>query len=319
MPKVSVIIPVFGVEKYIEKSAHSLFEQTLDDIEYIFVDDCCTDNSISILMSVLENYPHRKDQVIIHRMETNSGQAKVRRWGMEKASGEYIIHCDSDDWVDKQMYEDLYIAATKSNADIALCNYIIEGGKYNEKVVKRRIIDVDKLFIIKKLLTGPYYNALWVTLVKREILSKIDFPVGNHSEDKTMMIQMCWFANTIIGIDKAYYHYRFNQCSISNTIDLKSRELKANQILSNSEIIVRFVEREKLLRKRIGFAYNAYLFSAKFPLMNLFEIQGNYKRWCSLFHDETKYFLFNPFISFKTKVAALKFLLYYYYKYYFKL
>ena len=81
MPKVSVIIPVYGVEKYIERCARSLFEQTLDDIEYLFIDDCTPDRSIEVLKSILEEYPNRKEQVIIHRMEQNSGQAAVRKWG----------------------------------------------------------------------------------------------------------------------------------------------------------------------------------------------------------------------------------------------
>lgn len=107
MPKVSIIIPVYGVEKYIERSARSLFEQTLDDIEYLFIDDCTPDKSVEILKRVLEEYPHRKSQVVIHRMEQNSGQAKVREWGMRNATGEYVIHCDSDDWVDMHMYEEI--------------------------------------------------------------------------------------------------------------------------------------------------------------------------------------------------------------------
>lgn len=82
MPKVSIIVPVYGVEKYIERCCRSLFEQTLDDIEYLFIDDCSPDRSIEILKKVLDEYPHRKNQVHIHRMGKNSGQAAVRKWGM---------------------------------------------------------------------------------------------------------------------------------------------------------------------------------------------------------------------------------------------
>ena len=95
MPKVSVIIPIYGVEKYIERCVRSLFEQTLDDIEYLFIDDCSPDGSVRIIMRILDEYPNRKEQVIIHRMEQNSGQAKVREWGMKNATGDYVIHCDS--------------------------------------------------------------------------------------------------------------------------------------------------------------------------------------------------------------------------------
>ena len=97
MPKVSVVIPVYGVEKYIERCARTLFEQTIDDIEYIFVNDCTKDRSIEILEQVIKDYPQRKGQIRIENMLTNSGQAAVRRCGIELATGEYIIHCDSDD------------------------------------------------------------------------------------------------------------------------------------------------------------------------------------------------------------------------------
>ena len=123
MPKVSIIVPVYGVEKYIERCARSLFEQTLDDIEYLFIDDCTPDKSIEILKNVLKDYPQRKDQVIIHRMEKNSGQAAVRKWGMIKATGDYTIHCDSDDWVDVTMYEKMYNKAIEEKSDLVICDF----------------------------------------------------------------------------------------------------------------------------------------------------------------------------------------------------
>lgn len=128
MPKVSVIIPVYRTEKYIERCVRSLFNQTLDEIEYLFIDDCSPDNSIKILNNVLEDYPHRKEQVIIHRMSRNSGQAIVRNWGMQNATGEYVIHCDSDDWVDADMYRAMYDKAVEEHSDVVICDYAITNG-----------------------------------------------------------------------------------------------------------------------------------------------------------------------------------------------
>ena len=100
-PKVSVVIPVYGVEKYIERCARSLFEQTMQEgIEYIFVDDCSPDRSIEILEKVLKEYPHREPQVKIIQHSKNQGIFYTRNTGVENATGEYIIHCDSDDWVE---------------------------------------------------------------------------------------------------------------------------------------------------------------------------------------------------------------------------
>ena len=128
MPKVSVIIPVYRTEKYIERCVRSLFNQTLDEIEYLFIDDCSPDNSIKILNNVLEDYPHRKEQVIIHRMSRNSGQAIVRNWGMQNATGEYVIHCDSDDWGDADMYRAMYDKAVEEHSDVVICDYAITNG-----------------------------------------------------------------------------------------------------------------------------------------------------------------------------------------------
>lgn len=112
-PKVSVIIPVYNVEPHIERCARSLFEQTLEEIEYIFVNDCTPDASMRILQNVLENYAQRKNQIIIINQPYNMGAAKAREIGIKAASGEYIIHCDSDDWVDKEMYRTMYEKAVK--------------------------------------------------------------------------------------------------------------------------------------------------------------------------------------------------------------
>lgn len=100
MIKVSVIIPVYNVEKYIEHCARSLMEQTLMDIEYIFVDDCTPDHSMEILQRVLTDYPERLESIRIIHHTQNSGLATVRNTGLQIAQGEYIIHCDSDDWVE---------------------------------------------------------------------------------------------------------------------------------------------------------------------------------------------------------------------------
>ena len=108
MPKVSVIVPIYNVEKYIERCLRSLFEQTLDDIEYIFVNDCTPDNSMIILEKILKEYPHRIKQVKIINHEQNQGQAGARTSGMKAMTGEYMIHCDPDDWVELDMYEIMF-------------------------------------------------------------------------------------------------------------------------------------------------------------------------------------------------------------------
>ena len=132
MPKVSVIIPVYKTEAYIARCARSLFEQTMDDIEYIFVDDCSPDNSVEILKDVIEEYQPRfleeGKTVRIVQMPTNGGLAAVRRHGIQLASGDFIIHCDSDDFVDNTLYKEMYEKALETSSDVVFCPIKYEYG-----------------------------------------------------------------------------------------------------------------------------------------------------------------------------------------------
>ena len=126
--KVSVVIPVYGVEKYIERCVRTLFGQTLDDMEFIFVNDCTPDCSIDLLCSVLEEFPQRKEQVRIINQPHNMGAAKAREVGIKAATGEYIIHCDSDDWVERDAYRKMYDCAKRHDYDIVIADYCEHDG-----------------------------------------------------------------------------------------------------------------------------------------------------------------------------------------------
>ena len=121
MPKISVIVPMYNVEQYIERCATSLLEQTLDDIEYIFISDKSPDNSIGVLKKVLERFPSKAGFVRIVERPTNGGIAAVRRDGILLATGDFVIHCDADDWVDTNLYEKMYTEAIRTKADVVIC------------------------------------------------------------------------------------------------------------------------------------------------------------------------------------------------------
>ena len=122
MPKVSIIITIYNREMYIEECVRSLFEQTLTGIEYIFVDDASSDDSIEKLNQMIKSYPHLQSSIKIIQLNKNMGVSNARRVGMSQVTGEYVIHADSDDWVDIDMYERLYKQAKETGADIVGCN-----------------------------------------------------------------------------------------------------------------------------------------------------------------------------------------------------
>ena len=115
---VSILVPVYGVEKYIERCARSLFEQTYNNLEYIFVDDCTPDNSIAILKRVMEEYPMRKGQVRILRHERNRGIAAARNTALDAAQGSFLSHVDSDDYLARDAIRLLVNKQVETGADI---------------------------------------------------------------------------------------------------------------------------------------------------------------------------------------------------------
>lgn len=225
MPKVSVVIPVYGVEKYIEKCARSLFEQTLDDLEYIFVDDCSPDGSIAVIQKVLEEYPQRKNQTKIIHHEKNGGLVAARKTGLAQASGSYIIHCDSDDWVDPAMYETLYNQAVENNADMVYCDI----NKCKDTEIKRLSLQGKREpeALIKEILSGSSIGAVWNKLFKREIALDPRIHCPDHiimAEDMLRVCQMLLLCNKICHIKQALYCYRQHSAQMTAALDHSKME-----------------------------------------------------------------------------------------------
>lgn len=209
VPKVSVIIPVYNVEQYIERCARSLFEQTLDDIEFIFIDDCSSDDSIKVLKLILEEYPSRRSQakIIVHKV--NVGVSQSRQEGVNVANGEYIIHCDPDDWIDQNMYELMYHHAQTNCADVVICNIIVEDE--SKQWIRKNNIAVDCIDCAKKMLLDEIHCATWNKLIKANLYKNksISFPKDiNLWEDFCTIIPMILNSKKILFIDNAFYHYR---------------------------------------------------------------------------------------------------------------
>lgn len=224
-PKVSVIIPVYKAENFIEKCCRSLFEQTLDDLEYIFVNDCTPDNSIEILKKTLDEYPKRIEQVKVLNQKTNQGVRNARSWGQETAIGEYIIHCDSDDYVDVDMYKTMYNAGIVQNADVVCCNYFNE---YKDHKVLREfpyLIETRKNLILG---ISPIFGSLCNKLVRKSLLDEhqlILYDDINMGEDLGLATRYRFFSKKTIIIPRPFYHYTvFNENSISTTFNSKKSD-----------------------------------------------------------------------------------------------
>lgn len=304
MPKVSVIVPVYGVEKYIERCARSLFEQTLDDIEYLFIDDCTPDKSIEILKQVMNDYPQRIQQVVIHRMEQNSGQAAVRKWGILHATGEYVIHCDSDDWVDVHMYEEMYNKATEKGADVVVCDFAIhEGNNVNEIVHACGSLKYQEF--LERILFQRDSWSLWNKLFKREVCYKnIIYPNGNMGEDMLICIQMLLSCNSMSYVPKGYYFYYCNSSSISNKKEIANQVRNYEHLKDNTDILIEILKRKNIRKQKWvinGFQYNAIM-----PLMKVIHCNKKYRDlWLNTYPGAILTYIFNPYIDIKKRFKCL--------------
>lgn len=298
-PKVSIIIPIYGVELYIERCARSLFEQTLDDMEYIFIDDCTPDNSVHILENVLSEYPNRKSQTKIIRMPTNSGVAAVRRHGIQLVKGKYIIHCDSDDWVEPNMYEDMYNAAISKNFDITICDYYESLSIIKHNHISQ-IIPYNIDLLIRGLILGKIHGSLCNKLVKRELyLKKIIYPQYNMQEDLTILLQLMNHAKSVIHIQRPYYHYYVNHNSITRSDDFYNILKKGNDAINNYRII------ETIFKG----THNNELNNLKLRIKNSCAIisgsKKGYKEWKQIFPELSLRDIISKHLSFKDLVIYI--------------
>ena len=311
MPKVSVIIPIYQVEKYIERCARSLFEQTLDDIEYIFVDDCSPDNSLNILQAVLSEYPNRQSQVTILLMESNCGQAAVRKYGVMKATGDYIIHCDSDDWLDVNAYEEMYNLAIIEDADMVACDFNYINDNCIERMLGCHDIEVKRFF--RNILKQKDHCCLWNKLFKSVCYQNMIWPIGDMGEDLLTCIQLVYNSNKIVYLPKALYFYNRNNSSISANMDKEAIINRFNQSLLNANVLIRVFKKNNILEQYRG-EVDRMLFNKKNLLRPLINEKKYYRQWRDTFPELNYKILFNHQVSLGMKVKHILALMNMYHK-----
>lgn len=302
MPKVSVIIPVYGVEKFIERCAVSLLEQTLDDIEYIFIDDCTKDASIEILRKVLLRYPNRASQVRIESMPHNSGLPAVRKRGLSLANGEYVAHCDSDDWVEVTAYEKLYEKAVKNDLDMVFCDYYKSNGK-SHTVVSRRIDFTSKDDILKSITKNADW-CVWSGIARRSLYldNLITFPKNNNGEDFALMFQLIFYAKSYSRVNEPLYFYYLNQKSITNAQTETAYLNRLNQLIENTKLVIGFIENNKK-SKEYNSLINCYKLYCRTKISPLTRQSKYHKLWLTTFPElSVANVVFNNIIPFRTKL-----------------
>lgn len=231
----SIVVPIFQVEKYIERCAVSLLEQDLHDIEYLFINDATRDNSINILASVLKRYPHRRQQVrVVHNVQ-NSGVFESRKKGVMLATGEYILQFDPDDWAELDMVSSLYKKAQSQNADVVICDYFSEWK--NKQVHTKNTVSQESKENLIFMFEGRLNIALWCNLIKRErFLDCYDF-IGftghiNLADDWLISLPLHHLCRLPTHLARPLYHYNCcNANSLTKLTDMKKSTQDRKKVL----------------------------------------------------------------------------------------
>ena len=292
--KVSVIIPVYKVEQFIERCAKTLFEQTLADVEYIFVDDASPDKSIEVLQSCIEEYPDKKDYIHIVRHSENKGLPAARNTGLKIASGDYVFHCDSDDYVELDMLERMYATAIDNDADIVWSDFYLSF-ETNERYLKQPEYADAKQAVCAMLGGGMKFNV-WNKLVRRRLYTEngINFPAGYGMGEDMTMIMLFACAKNVKYIPSAFYHYvKLNMNSFTQThSDRHITELKYNvQRISD------------FLNDKCGNTYEKEIAYLKLCVKYSYLISGDrgrYEIWQQMYPEANKYIEKTPYTSYRS-------------------
>ena len=266
LPLISILVPIYGTEKYIEKCARSLFNQSYKNIEYIFINDCTKDNSIKILTNVLEDFPTRKQQIHIINHETNMGLAGARLTAFQHATGDYIWCVDSDDYVSEKAIETI-LPYIFNNYDFIVFNYCIQ---INDEIKTYN----SKPLSINRVLINEISPSIWKCIVKKDLYTKNNiYPrIGiNSSEDYLLTARLILKAAKPILLNNAYlYFYNAkNVYSYMNNMNIKNYQDSADSAIA----VYDFYKTNNAEKKyRIGLAYRmamCYLRLKKIDSTNL--------------------------------------------------
>lgn len=249
----SIIVPIYNVEKYLRNCIDSILNQTFEEFELILVNDGSPDLSLEICREY-----EKKDERIIVVDKENGGLSDARNVGIDIAKGKYIGFVDSDDWVEKSMYETLVYILEKYNADIAQCEYI---RAENENIKKKNEDKIVEKCFDRELALDNLYNELtvstvvaWNKIYKRELFDNIRYPKGKLHEDEFTTYKLIDRANKIAYINKKLYYYRDTPNSIVNS-EYNIRRLDYFEALEERMRYFEKQENKKIVAKTIVMYY----------------------------------------------------------------
>lgn len=208
--RISLIVPIYGVEKYIAKFAESALDQTYQDLQFIFVNDGTKDRSMEILRDLIANrYAHLQSRIVIVDKE-NGGLPSARKAGLDVAEGEYVLFADSDDWMETDAVDKVMAKADETHADIIYFDLIKEYGNRTSYKREREYTGATKDDFIVNIFNYKSFGYTVTKCFKRRLYTEnvIYFPKLGMHEDIYLMSQIIFYAKSLVHIPEALYHYR---------------------------------------------------------------------------------------------------------------
>ena len=309
MPEISIIVPVYNVEKYLSKCIDSILNQTFNNFELILVDDGSTDSSIQIC----DEYRMKDKRIkVIHKQ--NGGLSSARNAGLDIALGKYIGFVDSDDFIHKNMYQLLYSNLTKYNGDISICRFgrIFDGEKSTniEDSCNVKVTEMTGYNALENLYNDKFLDFIvaWNKLYKREIFKDIRYPVGKIHEDEFIIHRILYESKKVIYIDKIlYYYYQRDNSIMGKKFNLKS----IDRVYAYKDRVDFF--RKKLflqLQYKAECTFTGELFEVYFKAKHILKLERNeLKKIKKIFIEDLKNLIKNPKFKWKEKVMWIIFLI----------
>jgi glycosyltransferase involved in cell wall biosynthesis len=288
-PAVSILIPVYKTAPFIERCTHSLFRQSFDNVEFVFVDDASPDDSTALIEALLELYPERKKQVKIIRHAENKGIGATRNTLLDNADGEYLLWVDSDDFIDEDSVRLLYIKAAETKADLITtdCYYSVTGHDRILKI-KQYFPDTPATYI-EALAFRNVRAALWGTLSKRSLWTDNGIRMAdgvNFGEDYYTTVRLTFFARKMTILHQPVYYY--NQMNTSAYSSGAKRGLHFESIIGLFDHLEKFFISNNVLPRYQSFLDKARLMERSACLLHT--TASLRRKYAGLYAEEAKRF-----------------------------
>lgn len=301
MLDISVIVPCYNSAGFIERCIASICKQSIAEaIEIIFVDDCSSDNTVELIKQSMSVWGSSIQYVIIQH-PVNMGVALARKTGIQNASGEYILFCDSDDWLDNNMCELLHIEALRNNCEVVVCDY--------KNVYSDTSYDSAPCYVndyLQGLLLCKCTGSLCNKLIKRSLIlaDKFIYPTASFCEDYVYSIQLAIYARKIGYVPKPLYNYCHREGSVVTSRSIEAIQNRISDNLANHQLVEYIIDNNGLKS-----LYYSELIFLKLLVKNSIRLHiqhnGFYGLWCRTYPELIWEIFKSPYVSHRSRIAYL--------------